>query len=598
MLSLAYLARLSQSQLARLINVSERTMRRRLSQDDDSLLRKGWIERIDIGAYDEVGNVPQRRSSLWVLTDTGHAQIRNHPQYPLTALSKDAQYPSRPSLPRKRTVQHDLYVAETVIALIESARERTMGLSGVFTRFEMKLDPNHSAPIADAFVGIHQVAPQERGHPVPWVRDLPTLDERWLNYAVEVDMDTEALQSVIQGKALQYGRMFAEKRWRDNWIQRFAGLPLILWVVPNERRRDAIYRIWREVWPARGYLITTFDDLRKNCWVGHVFGETSTFELFVPLPARRPEAPPALPAPAPRIAAPPTVTPPEPKQLPAAATASEPNQPPVASETREPTEPGAPALPPICEVNLRVRGITEDGKVLSQLDPMTVVIAEDLKKPLQILQYLKDAQPVRFPRPSGDKIQVWVPCTDTKAWLPFSNGWLELDIPWPPPSPHKPQQRPRLPFIIGQYFDVARWKYVWPPRPRRLLLSSATCLIRDWVIVIHALTVLWFRRAEEGTPWIIWWFLAPPLAIAVASYTPMLAIMLTIIYTATLLISLPRWLIWVGATVRRCQNHNPSHPWLRRLALSLPWLTAVLLLLLSWQWLGGMISPAVVSGWF
>jgi hypothetical protein len=78
----------------------------------------------------------------------------------------------------------------------------------------------------------------------------------------------------------------------------------------------------------------------------------------------------------------------------------------------------------------------------------------------------------------------------------------------------------------------------------------------------------------------------------------MLALMLATIYTATLLISLPRWLIWVVATVRRCQTENPYHSWLRRMALSLPWLTAVLLLLLGWQWLGEMISPAMVSGWF
>jgi hypothetical protein len=593
LLSLAYLARLSQDQLARLLHASPRTIRRRLSQDDDSFLKKGWVQRLDLAAYDDAEQLPRRQASLWALTDEGHSQIRSHPQYPMAAIGHALQYPARPSLARKRTIFHDLQVAESVITLIAFARTGTRGLSGVFTRFEMRLDPNQPAPIADAVVGMHLVPPQQRSHPVPWVRDLPTRDERWHVFALEIDMGTEAL-SVIQGKALHYRQLFADERWQAAWCRRFGKLPLILWIVPTAQRRDAIYRIWRDVWSARRYLIASFDDLADNYWLGHIHGKLDAYELFVPIAAVRPPPPALLPPPEdppPALPAAPEPAPDAPGQqrlLPADA----------APDDTVPTEPAPPVEPPMYHGELAMTGVLADGTLTGRIGPLTVVFAEDFADPLLVIRYANNSHRVAFPCPTTNEVQVWIPRHNVRTTLPLDRQHLHLTVSWPPPRPRPLPAWNASPELVQRHFAMARRRILYPRRLLRLLLATALRLARDWKLAWRVLGVIWLRGTENGLPYIMWWFLAPGFAVVMVAYTPLLAMMLVGLYSLALLLWLPQLLIWSAATLWRCRSQNPYHPWLRRLTLSLPWLLGILLLLLGWRWFALTGSFALISQWF
>jgi hypothetical protein len=200
LLSLAYLGQLTLAQLARLLLASERTIQRRLTQDNDSLAKRGLIARIDRAGGNGDG-MPTRGVAWWRLTEEGHRYIRTHGQFPSNNLGHDEQYPARPAAIRKGRLQHDSLVAETVICLVEAARAQGRELSGLFARLELKLNPFHSAPWADALVVCHTTQGQPDSHPIPWTRNRPTGGDQVWSF------------------------------------------------VPSEQRGEQVQRVWQEIWP-------------------------------------------------------------------------------------------------------------------------------------------------------------------------------------------------------------------------------------------------------------------------------------------------------------------------------------------------------------
>lgn len=280
LLSLAYLGLLTLPQLARLLLTSERTIQRRLTQDDDSLAKRGLVARVDRAAGVDQRGVPTRGVAWWQLTDEGQRAIRSHAQYPSNHLGHNEQYPARPALVRKGRQEHDSLVAETVICLLEAARAQGQSVSGVFARLELKLNPFHSAPWADALVVYHTAVGQPGAHPIPWTRDLPTSAESDFAFVVELDRATEPL-ATLGGKAVEYKTMFEDYRWQRHWSERFGpSLPRILWVVPNAQRGAQVQRVWQEQWPEGRWYIATLDEMRNNAWQRSLGGERTTTPFF------------------------------------------------------------------------------------------------------------------------------------------------------------------------------------------------------------------------------------------------------------------------------------------------------------------------------
>jgi hypothetical protein len=309
-LTLTYLGQLTLEQMSRLLLTPSRTLQRRLTQDDDSLVRRGLVQRLDQADFDDETAHTERSRSYWQLTDEGMEYIKRHEQFPVNVLGQDTQYPAKLNTIRKGTIQHDRWVAEAVICLIEYARDRLGGLSGIFVRFEMKMTPFRPAPIADAIVVIH--AETDKGmqcHPLPFTRDMPTTGEYFGTFTLEIDMGTEP-RSTIRGKAESYGMMLSEERWQQQWVARFGGKLTLLWIVPTPHRRDDIRDIWIEQLPNIRFFIATFDEVQHNRWQRYSNGQIDEVMLFprinkaLPPPAE-PASSPALPPPASRAALPP-----------------------------------------------------------------------------------------------------------------------------------------------------------------------------------------------------------------------------------------------------------------------------------------------------
>lgn len=298
LLALAYLGQLTLHQMSRLLCVSEGTIHRRITQDNDSLTRRGFIERLDQADYDHASGTATRTPSSWRLTDAGIAHIKHHAQFPANAIGQDEQFPARLNLIRKGTVEHDRQLAETIICLIETARERWC-ITGIFIRFEMKLNPFHRAPIADAVVVFsgNPTTPSDPRHPLPFTRDKPVRDEACVVFVLEMDMDTEPI-ATINGKAIAYGKMIYDRRWQQAWRSQFGAPFHLLWVVPTPRRRDAIGACWVAQLPRMPFSITTFSDVPQNLWHHAAHGQVQPVALF-PVAACLPDIEPeplALPA--------------------------------------------------------------------------------------------------------------------------------------------------------------------------------------------------------------------------------------------------------------------------------------------------------------
>jgi len=220
---------------------------------------------------------PRRQSTLWALTNKGHALIREHDQYP----------PSVPTDRGRRMYEHDTMTTEILVRILELGRAGANGspvISGIYVEHEVRLDPANRRPIIDALLILRGGASDalvcyDELDMVPWTRDPRTPDERVRRYAIENDRNSEPI-SVIRGKA--EASMAAST---EGWKERYGGLPIVLWLVPTERRLQAILQAWREVWPGGFWLMTTDDWLADDRWLEYRSGTVRERTLFGATPA-------------------------------------------------------------------------------------------------------------------------------------------------------------------------------------------------------------------------------------------------------------------------------------------------------------------------
>lgn len=306
LLSLAYLGRLALVQLAQLTSIHERSVRRRMTQESDSLQKQGLVARSDRGGFDASTGAPSRAASVWGLTEKGERHIRSWEQYPRSVLGTAAQYPARLAATRGDSVaRHDALVVATLVALIVAARERSDGLTGVFARLEQKVSPFQPAPWADALLALHLSPPQPQRHPLPWTRNKPVAGEQQRTLLLEIDRGTEPA-ATIAGKAQEYRRAWEDDRWQTWWRDHYGALPHIVWVVPDAARRAVVQRCWATAWPQGRWYLATVAEAQANTWQRWNAGEVATVQFFVPVtpPAPQPVAarpaatvtPPAAPA--------------------------------------------------------------------------------------------------------------------------------------------------------------------------------------------------------------------------------------------------------------------------------------------------------------
>ncbi|NTV61913.1 MAG: hypothetical protein HGA65_00035 [Oscillochloris sp.] len=208
------------------------------------------------------GGPPLRQHAMWALTPRGREQLAHH-----------ELFPPRLFLPRaRRTLPHDAMTGEILTRLIELARPA--GLSGMYLEREVRIDPARSRPVMDAIVILRTGGGYDHDDLVPWTRDPLLPGEKRRRYAIENDRDSEAL-SVIAGKAHAY-----QGALTLDWRQRYGGFPIPLWVVPHERRLDAVMAAWRAHWPQGKWLITTDEALRRDRWLEHYNGSVRERTLF------------------------------------------------------------------------------------------------------------------------------------------------------------------------------------------------------------------------------------------------------------------------------------------------------------------------------
>jgi hypothetical protein len=235
--------------------------------------------------------------------------VRHDPRYPVK--TGPDQYAARLSDPtNSQTLEHDLLGTTGIVALVGHARQQ--GLSGLFMRREIQLDPEQRAPRIDALLVFHMGGPVDAGIQ-SWTKDLPGGDELRRVIAFEIDRSTEAI-SVIRGKARSYRRAEAKQSVHEHWATHYGRMPLILWLAPDEKRLASIGQAWADEWPEGTWLLATAERLRDNRCVAYHEGALHEVRLFAqehylvsmvqswPLPqVQRWEAltPPALALPAP-----------------------------------------------------------------------------------------------------------------------------------------------------------------------------------------------------------------------------------------------------------------------------------------------------------
>ena len=263
LLGLAWYGELSSDHIRRLWAPTDRTdcgVRRALSE----LRREGYASCRQWALPRPGGGPPQRQPAVWALTPRGRELLASHDLYP-----------QRLFLPRaRRTLPHDAMTSEILTRLIELGRPA--GLSGVYIEREVRIDLARSRPVMDAIAVLRRGGGYDHPDLVPWSNDPLLPGERCRRYAIENDRDSEAI-SVIVGKAHAYQAALT----RD-WAARYGALPIPLWVVPSERRRDAILAAWRAAWPGGKWLITTDADLHHDRWIGYHEGHTYERALFAP----------------------------------------------------------------------------------------------------------------------------------------------------------------------------------------------------------------------------------------------------------------------------------------------------------------------------
>jgi hypothetical protein len=205
---------------------------------------------------------PVRRGYLWSLTDKGCAEIVQHPQYPLKVL------PPRST----RMIAHDKTTTDLIVRIVELGRKS--GLSGLHIQREARIDPERAAPIMDALIAIRRGGGVVAENRVPWVNDPKLAGERVRRYAVENDRKTEQM-SVIVNKAYTYQQVVASR-----WHERFGTFPIPLWIVPTQRRKNAIMQAWADVWPNGKWLIATDKEVQHDRWLMFFKGDIVERPLF------------------------------------------------------------------------------------------------------------------------------------------------------------------------------------------------------------------------------------------------------------------------------------------------------------------------------
>jgi len=208
---------------------------------------------------------PRRTASAWSLTDTGYALVEERDP----AVNTDFYLPPRP----KVLMNHDLFTSEVVTRIIELARP--IGLSGLMVYREDRIDPRYRRPVVDAFI-VARYDPKEPADPyhVPWTKDSYTKTENRRRWALENDRGSEAL-NILAGKAEHYKQANTLE-----WRTLNGTFPVPLLVTTNQRRMERIFDLWRGVWPAGAWLMTTDAGLQADTWQLYNEGHVSERGLF------------------------------------------------------------------------------------------------------------------------------------------------------------------------------------------------------------------------------------------------------------------------------------------------------------------------------
>jgi hypothetical protein len=289
LLSLAWLGELTLDHVRRLHFPERRepTVRRllaRLKQHDPPLIQlRRRAARVSAGAGQRTATrtqepVTRPLPGVWSLTPGGHELVRKHAQYPLK--DTKAQYQARAvGNRRKQLLEHDLLLADLVVKMIELTRPC---LSGIYVGHELRLDPDSPRPLMDGLIVLHFDGALILPGSVPWTKDLATPHERQVRCAIEIDRGTEPI-ATIAAKAHAYRNVFTNERWYAWWETRYGQRPVILWVVPDEARLQAVWHNWAQTWPEGWFTIATVADVTANCWHWYEQGRTTQRGLFANL---------------------------------------------------------------------------------------------------------------------------------------------------------------------------------------------------------------------------------------------------------------------------------------------------------------------------
>ena len=208
---------------------------------------------------------PRRTAAAWSLTDKGLALVETcNP-----AIARDRYIPPRP----KVLMNHDLFTSEIVTRIIELARPSC--LSGLTVYRENRIDPRYRRPVVDALIVV-RYDPKEPADPhhVPWTKDPLLKTEHSRRWALENDRGTEAL-NILAGKAEHY-KQADSLEWRT--LNDTFPVPLL--VTTSQRRMERVFDLWRQIWPAGAWLMTTDEGLQADTWQRYNKGHVVERGLF------------------------------------------------------------------------------------------------------------------------------------------------------------------------------------------------------------------------------------------------------------------------------------------------------------------------------
>jgi len=544
---------------------------------------------------------PVPLASVLRLTEAGHAAVRNDARYPIR--TGPDQYAARLSDPtRSQTLEHDLQATDAVVSIVQHARAQ--GLSGLFLRREIRLDPDQPAPRIDVVLVLH-VGGVIPGGMTCWTKNPPGPDEARAVIGIESDRDTEAI-SVIRGKARAYRRARERPSVGAYWSAQYGGSPLILWLAPTVRRLQHIARAWAEEWPDGDWLLVTPEGLRANQIAayyrraivsGRLFslgseatvnleasedGPAAGWETFVVPPL-------VLPAPAPQPAA--SGSPAarrgggERRPVPSVPTVRRllPLPTPTAHRPLPPPIPGT-LLPPQ-ELSMHLAGMDAAGKhVTDSPGPLTMEFWDEYGHRLGGCSYMRYDIVVSLPRPAVGRIKIVVLETPTVEWCQGNAKRAVFGVLWPPPLPPPPP--PPL-----------RWNDLPASMHGEIFVAARARLRRPWAVQ-HL-----FKRVADGlgavattdsaTVGLLWQGLPGQVNIVHIALAVLATLVAPVIIGSALLGSLTlllllaaTWMLrgigWGVSTVWRARHRNIYRPGL--------WLLSTMLML-------GLVSLSGLTAW-